>query len=238
MEERPVVDIAPIEDMLGRLSVRSAFGEPIQEGDTTVIPVATVACGFGYGSGYGRGPGKKPGQVADAPGRGRFTRGGRARRGRRRRRRRGRWRLGEAARLHPHPRRRGAIRADHEPDRHPVGGDAHRRLVPVLDLSGGPGVCAQIERRTQSPRSEVIWRVGGTSLSLNPDRPGSHFPPPPQPGQGSTGPESLLQLPPIGNRSLFGEIQPANLSFSRLAICTTQKELQSSRGASLKYQMP
>ena len=67
MEERPVVDIAPIEDMLGRLSVRSAFGEPIQEGDTTLIPVATVACGFGYGSGYGRGPGKKPGQVADAP---------------------------------------------------------------------------------------------------------------------------------------------------------------------------
>jgi uncharacterized spore protein YtfJ len=67
MEERPVVDIAPIEDMLERLNVRSAFGELIQEGDTTLIPVATVACGFGYGSGYGRGPGKKPGQAADQP---------------------------------------------------------------------------------------------------------------------------------------------------------------------------
>jgi len=67
MEERPVVDITPIEDMLERLSVRSAFGEPIQEGDTTLIPVASVACGFGYGSGYGRGPAKKPGQVADTP---------------------------------------------------------------------------------------------------------------------------------------------------------------------------
>jgi uncharacterized spore protein YtfJ len=67
MEERPVADIAPIEDMLKRLNVGSAFGEPIQEGDTTLIPVATVACGFGYGSGYGRGPGKKPGQAADSP---------------------------------------------------------------------------------------------------------------------------------------------------------------------------
>ena len=73
MEERPVVDIAPIEDMLERLNVRSAFGEPIQEGDTTLIPVATVACGFGYGSGYGRGPGKKPGQIADAPAEGDST---------------------------------------------------------------------------------------------------------------------------------------------------------------------
>jgi uncharacterized spore protein YtfJ len=67
MEERPTVDIAPIEDMLKRLNVGSAFGEPIQEGDTTLIPVASVACGFGYGSGYGRGPAKKPGQAADKP---------------------------------------------------------------------------------------------------------------------------------------------------------------------------
>lgn len=65
MDERPVVDIAPIEDMLKRLNVGSAFGEPIQEGDSILIPVASVACGFGYGSGYGRGPGKKPGQAAD-----------------------------------------------------------------------------------------------------------------------------------------------------------------------------
>jgi uncharacterized spore protein YtfJ len=67
MEEVPAVDIAPIEDMLKRLNVGSAFGEPVQEGETTLIPVATVACGFGYGSGYGRGPGKKPGQAANKP---------------------------------------------------------------------------------------------------------------------------------------------------------------------------
>jgi uncharacterized spore protein YtfJ len=67
MDEKPTVDLEPIEDMLGRLNVRSAFGEPVREGDTTLIPVATVACGFGYGSGYGRGPGKKPGQAADEP---------------------------------------------------------------------------------------------------------------------------------------------------------------------------
>jgi uncharacterized spore protein YtfJ len=67
MEERLAVDITPIEDMLRRLTVGSAFGEPIQEGDTTLIPVASVTCGFGYGSGYGRAPGKGTGQAAEQP---------------------------------------------------------------------------------------------------------------------------------------------------------------------------
>jgi uncharacterized spore protein YtfJ len=67
MEEQPVVDITPIENMLKRLNVSSAFGEPIQEGDTTLIPVASVVCGFGYGSGYGRGPSKKTGPAAGQP---------------------------------------------------------------------------------------------------------------------------------------------------------------------------
>lgn len=67
MEERPAVDLTPIEDMLKRLTVGSAFGEPIQEDDTILIPVACVTCGFGYGSGYGRAPGKGPGRPAGQP---------------------------------------------------------------------------------------------------------------------------------------------------------------------------
>ncbi len=70
MDEKPTVALEPIEDLLKRLNVRSAFGEPVREGDMTLIPVATVACGFGYGSGYGRGPGKKPGQGANKPAQG------------------------------------------------------------------------------------------------------------------------------------------------------------------------
>jgi uncharacterized spore protein YtfJ len=55
MDERPVADIEPIEDMLKRLNVSAVFGEPVRQGDAVVIPVARVAYGFGYGSGYGRG---------------------------------------------------------------------------------------------------------------------------------------------------------------------------------------
>ena len=55
MNESPAPVIEPIENMLKKLNVSAAFGEPVREGDTTVIPVATVFYGFGYGSGYGRG---------------------------------------------------------------------------------------------------------------------------------------------------------------------------------------
>ena len=46
---------APIAELLERsLSIRHVYGEPVQRGDTTVIPVATVA--YGFGAGGGRGP--------------------------------------------------------------------------------------------------------------------------------------------------------------------------------------
>jgi uncharacterized spore protein YtfJ len=46
---------APIAELLERsLSIRHVYGEPVQHGDTTVIPVATVA--YGFGAGGGRGP--------------------------------------------------------------------------------------------------------------------------------------------------------------------------------------
>ena len=67
MDANPTVTLEPIEDLLERLNVSSAFGAPVREGDTTLIPVASLGCGFGYGSGYGRAPGKASGQAADKP---------------------------------------------------------------------------------------------------------------------------------------------------------------------------
>ena len=81
MEERPVVDIAPIGDMLERLSVRSAFGEPIQEGDTTLIPVANRRLWFWLRIGLRPGAGQKTRAGPDKPAEEEFTRGDHARRG-------------------------------------------------------------------------------------------------------------------------------------------------------------
>ena len=50
---------APIAEPLERsLSIRHVYGEPVQHGDTTVIPVATVVYGFGAGGGRGLGRGR------------------------------------------------------------------------------------------------------------------------------------------------------------------------------------
>ncbi|HEY5545609.1 MAG TPA: spore germination protein GerW family protein [Gemmatimonadaceae bacterium] len=46
----------PIADLLSSsLNIRHVYGEPVQQGDTTVIPVAKVT--YGFGAGGGRGPG-------------------------------------------------------------------------------------------------------------------------------------------------------------------------------------
>jgi uncharacterized spore protein YtfJ len=45
----------PIENMMKRLTVSTVFGEPIKEGDQTVIPVAKVSYAFGFGAGWGSG---------------------------------------------------------------------------------------------------------------------------------------------------------------------------------------
>ena len=45
----------PIAELLERsLSIRHVYGEPVLRGETTVIPVAQVA--YGFGAGGGRGP--------------------------------------------------------------------------------------------------------------------------------------------------------------------------------------
>ncbi|PKO23301.1 MAG: sporulation protein [Chloroflexi bacterium HGW-Chloroflexi-1] len=53
MNETMTATIEPIEEMLQRLNVNAVFGEPRQVGDVTVIPVASVVYGFGYGAGHG-----------------------------------------------------------------------------------------------------------------------------------------------------------------------------------------
>jgi uncharacterized spore protein YtfJ len=56
-EARP--NLEPIEKMVDALGVGAVFGEPIREGDVTVIPVAEVRFTFGYGYGSGRGRGEE-----------------------------------------------------------------------------------------------------------------------------------------------------------------------------------
>ncbi len=41
----------PIEQMIERLNVSSVFGEPVTEDDATILPVAALSYGFGYGFG-------------------------------------------------------------------------------------------------------------------------------------------------------------------------------------------
>lgn len=59
---------APIAELFERsLSIRHVYGEPVQHGDTTVIPVAQVAFGFGAGGGQGPGRTRKNGSDDRAP---------------------------------------------------------------------------------------------------------------------------------------------------------------------------
>jgi uncharacterized spore protein YtfJ len=67
------VPFAPIGEILEKsLNIHHVYGEPVQRGDTTVIPVAQVA--YGFGAGGGRGPGShrmgghEEGPAADAVG--------------------------------------------------------------------------------------------------------------------------------------------------------------------------
>ncbi len=46
----------PLAQALDQLSVARIFGEPRQEGDVTLIPVAETNVMFGYGFGSGQGP--------------------------------------------------------------------------------------------------------------------------------------------------------------------------------------
>lgn len=52
MSENFMLHTTPIEEMLDKLSVERVFGTPTNEGGITIIPVAQVDVGFGYGGGY------------------------------------------------------------------------------------------------------------------------------------------------------------------------------------------
>ncbi|MGE5602812.1 MAG: spore germination protein GerW family protein [Nitrososphaerales archaeon] len=53
---------AQVDELMRRMNAQAVFGEPIQKGNVTLIPVAAVTYGFGVGQGYGRGPRNKEGQ--------------------------------------------------------------------------------------------------------------------------------------------------------------------------------
>lgn len=53
-----IMPLEPISAVFERnLTIRAVYGEPVRQGDTTVIPVAKVA--FGFGAGGGRGPARE-----------------------------------------------------------------------------------------------------------------------------------------------------------------------------------
>lgn len=41
----------PVESMIRQIGIDKVYGSPVTQGDTTVIPVADLRTGFGYGSG-------------------------------------------------------------------------------------------------------------------------------------------------------------------------------------------
>jgi len=57
---------APIAELIERsVSIRHVYGEPVHHGDTTVIPVASVA--YGFGAGGGRRPRLTKGDLTNPP---------------------------------------------------------------------------------------------------------------------------------------------------------------------------
>ena len=60
----------PIEKLFEKLKVDAVFGEPIKEGDVTLIPVADVGVGFGFGSGQNPAAEKEEGEAESGQGMG------------------------------------------------------------------------------------------------------------------------------------------------------------------------
>ncbi len=52
-----------VEELMRRMSAKAVFGEPIEKGDVTLIPVASVMYGFGTGQGRGQTPVARRGRI-------------------------------------------------------------------------------------------------------------------------------------------------------------------------------
>ncbi len=63
-QNRPVLET--VQQMLDQVRANAVFGSPIQAGQETLIPVAEVSYGFGYGS--GRGPADEEGKPVSGGG--------------------------------------------------------------------------------------------------------------------------------------------------------------------------
>jgi uncharacterized spore protein YtfJ len=57
-----------VDELIRRMNAKAVFGEPIQQGNVTLIPVASVTYAFGSGQGWGRGTNPKEGQPAEPEG--------------------------------------------------------------------------------------------------------------------------------------------------------------------------
>ncbi len=66
MSETVTQVIEPLEDVMERMNVKTVFGEPFQEGDITIIPVAEVKVMFGYGYGFGESTGESNGEEEES----------------------------------------------------------------------------------------------------------------------------------------------------------------------------
>jgi len=59
-----------MEKFLSAADVRAVFGEPVEHGETLIIPTAEVVSGMGFGMGFGGGEGPMPEGEAESTGSG------------------------------------------------------------------------------------------------------------------------------------------------------------------------
>lgn len=65
MDLKAIQNTEPIQQMVQRLGADIVFGAPTSENGVTVIPVAQVEFGFGYGGGYGQNGSKGEADTTD-----------------------------------------------------------------------------------------------------------------------------------------------------------------------------
>jgi uncharacterized spore protein YtfJ len=59
-----------LDEFVATADVSAVYGEPLERGDTTIIPTAEVLCGLGFGVGYGGGKSQEEGEEKQSEGSG------------------------------------------------------------------------------------------------------------------------------------------------------------------------